>query len=109
MTPLLPTPNHYLHNLVTMTSSEATRLWRKAIKETFDCTCVYCGKSYELHELTLDHVRPRSSGGETITSNIVPACTCCNQRKGSEEWQGWMRTEFGVNRLREHVIRSHIT
>ena len=52
MTPLLPTPNHYLHNLLTMTSSEATRLWRKAIKETFDCTCVYCGKTYDLHELT---------------------------------------------------------
>jgi 5-methylcytosine-specific restriction endonuclease McrA len=108
MTPLLPTPNHYLHNLVTMTSSEATRLWRQAIKETFDCTCVYCGKTYDLHELTLDHVRPRSLGGETITSNIVPACTCCNQQKGSEEWQGWMRTQFGINRLREHVIQSHI-
>jgi hypothetical protein len=38
----------------------------------------------------------------------VPACTCCNQRKGSDEWQGWMRTEFGINRLREHVIQSHI-
>jgi hypothetical protein len=88
MTPILPTPDHYLHQLITMTSSEATRLWRK---------------------LTRDHVRPRSRGGETITSNIVPACTCCNQRKGSDEWQGWMRTEFGINRLREHVIKSHIT
>ena len=108
MTPILPTPDHYLHQLITMTSSEATRIWRKAVKDLFDCTCVYCGKTYDLHELTLDHVRPRSSGGETITSNIVPACTCCNQRKGSDEWQGWMRTEFGINRLREHVIQSHI-
>ncbi len=33
MTPLLPTPNHYLHNLITMTSSEATRLWRKASRK----------------------------------------------------------------------------
>jgi 5-methylcytosine-specific restriction endonuclease McrA len=41
-----------------MTSSEATRIWRKAVKELFDCTCVYCGKTYDLHELTLDHVRP---------------------------------------------------
>ena len=62
MTPLLPTPNHYLHNLISMTSSEATRLWRRAIKESFDCTCVYCGQTYDLHELTLDHVRPRSLG-----------------------------------------------
>ena len=43
MTPLLPNPDHYLHNLITMTSSESKRLWRRAIKEHFNCQCVYCG------------------------------------------------------------------
>ena len=56
MTPLLPNPDYYVANLITMTSSEATRLWRRAIKESFDCTCVYCGESYDLHDLTIDHV-----------------------------------------------------
>ena len=34
MTPLLPSPDHYLQNLITMTSPEAKRLWRRAIKST---------------------------------------------------------------------------
>jgi len=108
MTPLLPTPDHYLHNLITMTSSEAKRLWRRSIKEHFDCTCVYCGETYEINELTLDHVHPRSSGGDTTYKNIVPACSKCNQEKGSRYWQTWMRHAFGFNRLREHLILQHI-
>ena len=108
MTPLLPSPDYYLHNLITMTSPEAKRLWRRALKEHFGCTCVYCGETYDLSELTLDHVRPRTHGGETTNSNLVPACTHCNQDKGSDEWQGWMRTRFGINRLREHIIAQHI-
>ncbi|MAQ04427.1 MAG: HNH endonuclease, partial [Euryarchaeota archaeon] len=44
MTPLLPNPDYYLHNLITMTSSESKRLWRRAIKEHFNCQCVYCGE-----------------------------------------------------------------
>ena len=108
MTPLLPTPDHYIYNLITMTSSEAKRLWRRSIKEHFDCTCVYCGHTYELHQLTLDHVHPRSKGGEDISSNVVPACTKCNQDKGSQHWLSWMREQFGHNLLREGLILSHI-
>ncbi|BCV01147.1 MAG: hypothetical protein CM15mV40_300 [Caudoviricetes sp.] len=74
MTPLLPKPEHYLHNLITMTSPEAKKLWRRAIKEHFNCTCVYCGESYEFNQLTLDHVKPRCKGGESVTKNLVPAC-----------------------------------
>ena len=108
MTPLLPHPDYYLHNLITMTSSEATRLWRRAIKESFDCTCVYCGESYDLHDLTIDHVRPRSNGGETITSNCVPARRACNQDKGSENWEDWMLARFGLHPQRKQLIMDHI-
>jgi len=109
MTPLLPTPEHYLYNLITMTSSEAKRLWRRSIKEHFDCTCVYCGQTYEQNQLTLDHVLPRSKGGEDISSNVVPACTKCNQDKGSKHWLIWMRQTFGENQLREGSILAHIS
>ena len=81
MTPLFPTPDHYLYNLIAMTSPEAKRLWRRSIKEYFGKTCVYCGETYELHELTLDHVHPRTYGGEDITSNLVPCCKKCNQAR----------------------------
>ena len=107
MTPILPTPDHYLHNLIAMNSSMSKKLWRKALKEHFDCTCVYCGQTYELSNLTLDHVIRRSAGGETIASNIVPACQECNQKQASKPVKEFMRSTFGVNRLREYVILKH--
>jgi CRISPR/Cas system Type II protein with McrA/HNH and RuvC-like nuclease domain len=107
MTPLLPSPDHYLYNLITMTSPEAKRLWRRAIKEHFNCTCAYCGEHYDINHLTLDHVRPKSMGGEDLTSNLVPACQKCNQDKGSSNWLQWMRKTFGVT-PREQFILSHI-
>ena len=108
MTPLFPTPNHYLYNLISMTSPEAKRLWRRAIKEHFNCTCVYCGKTYDLQKLTLDHVHPRSRGGEDISSNVVPCCRDCNQAKGSEHWLSWMRAYHGFDPCREQRILEHI-
>ena len=109
MTQLLPSPEHYLHNLITMNSSMSKKLWRKALKAHFDCTCVYCGKSYELSQLTLDHVIPRSAGGETIVSNMVPACEKCNQKKASNNWKDFMKMTFNSNKLREYIIATHIS
>jgi len=90
-----------------MTSPEAKKLWRRAIKEHFNCTCVYCGESYALSELTLDHVHPKTLGGEDITSNLVPACVKCNQSKGSNNWLSWMRDTYGTTQ-REQLILRHI-
>jgi len=95
MTPLLPTPDYYLHNLITMTSSESKRLWRRAIKEHFNCQCVYCGGTYELQQLTIDHVRPKCRGGRDETANVVPSCRRCNQEKGSK--MGSFFATFSVN------------
>lgn len=107
MTPLLPTPNHYMFNMLTMTSPEAKRLWRKAIKEHFGSTCVYCGHHYEIEQLTLDHVHPKCKGGSTTTKNLVPCCKRCNHSKGSSNWLDWMRSTFGITN-REDLILSHI-
>ena len=90
-----------------MTSSEAQRLRRRAIKEYFNCQCVYCGETYELHDLTLDHVRPKCLGGQDLTSNLVPSCRECNQAKGSRNWLQWMRDTFGPTN-RETLILAHI-
>ena len=108
MTPLLPSPEHYLYNLITMTSSEAKRTWRRAIKEYFGKQCIYCGLTYELHELTLDHVHPRSRGGQDLTSNVVCSCRECNHTKGSDNWLTFLRANFENSILREHLIAEHI-
>ncbi len=44
--------------------------------------CQYCGKRFPTTELSLDHVTPRSQGGQSTWENIVCACVACNVRKG---------------------------
>lgn len=44
-------------------------------------SCQYCGAH---HDLTFDHVVPRSLGGVTSWQNVVAACAPCNVRKGSK-------------------------
>jgi len=45
--------------------------------------CQYCGEKKSAGELTLDHILPRSRGGDNSPVNIVTACVLCNGRKGS--------------------------
>lgn len=44
--------------------------------------CQYCGHQFPTSELSLDHVRPRSQGGEMSWENIVCCCVRCNVKKG---------------------------
>jgi len=44
--------------------------------------CQYCGKRFITSELSLDHVKPRSQGGDTTWENIVCCCVKCNVKKG---------------------------
>ena len=46
-------------------------------------TCQYCAKRPGSEELTIDHVLPRSHGGETSWENCVVACVDCNSRKAN--------------------------
>lgn len=45
-------------------------------------TCQYCG--VRTHDLTIDHVIPRSRGGLHTWDNVVAACRICNHRKGGK-------------------------
>lgn len=45
-------------------------------------TCQYCGAAPGRAYLTLDHVLPRSRGGQGTWDNVVTACRACNVRKG---------------------------
>lgn len=44
--------------------------------------CQYCGRNYPTSQLSLDHVLPRSRGGETSWENVVCSCVRCNTKKG---------------------------
>jgi 5-methylcytosine-specific restriction endonuclease McrA len=45
-------------------------------------TCQYCGK--QSRNLTIDHVVPKSKGGESTWKNVVTACEPCNKKKADK-------------------------
>jgi 5-methylcytosine-specific restriction endonuclease McrA len=46
-------------------------------------TCQYCAKRFSYVELTMDHIIPKSRGGDKSWSNIVASCKKCNSNKGN--------------------------
>ena len=56
------------------------RISRRALFARDGWRCVYCGTA--AGRLTLDHVVPRSRGGDSVWENVVTACAPCNLRKG---------------------------
>lgn len=45
--------------------------------------CMYCGGSFHRHDLSRDHVRPISQGGEDTWNNVVTSCKRCNNQKAN--------------------------
>lgn len=92
--PVYERVSDYLHNMSALTRGEARRQWRQSIKDAWNNRCAYCGKPpIDDDSLTVDHVRPKSSGGEDKTSNCIPACRECNQDKSSQQWVAWFRLQ----------------
>ena len=62
-------------------------LTRAALMRRDNYRCAYCGRRAE----TIDHVIPRSRGGQHIWENCVASCTICNHRKADRllEELGW--------------------
>ena len=58
-------------------------LSRRTVLARDHYTCQYCGTQPGKANLTVDHVLPRSRGGETTWENVVTACGPCNRRKGN--------------------------
>lgn len=46
-----------------------------------DKMCMYCGYKGPLHEMTRDHIIPKSRGGKCSWNNLTLSCRPCNQRK----------------------------
>ncbi|MBA4317814.1 MAG: HNH endonuclease [Flavobacterium sp.] len=55
-------------------------LTRKNILRRDHHKCCYCGRS-DL-QLTIDHIIPKSKGGDDSWENLVSACMPCNNKKG---------------------------
>lgn len=76
-------------------------LSRRNIMKRDDYTCQYCGSG---HNLTIDHVLPRSRNGKDTWENLVTACDDCNVEKGNRT-----PTEAHMPLMRDPFRPIHIT
>lgn len=67
-----------LNRFVRVPYHRRTPLNRRAVFARDLGACQYCGRAAE----NLDHVVPRSRGGDHTWENVVAACRRCNTRKG---------------------------
>ena len=77
-------------------------LSRKNILRRDGHRCQYCGRGDV--PLTLDHIHPRSKGGEDSWENLVAACVKCNNKKGDS-----LPEEAGMPLLRVPMKPNHVT
>ncbi|MCT1607637.1 HNH endonuclease [Nesterenkonia massiliensis] len=85
---LMPRPAVILlHQYVRVSRRRPSPPSRRGILRRDRRLCAYCGKS----AATVDHVVPRSRGGDSSWENLVACCSPCNVRKGDKtlEQLGW--------------------
>lgn len=64
--------------------SISVRLSRQNVFLRDDHTCQYCMQKFADKKLTIDHVVPLSKGGSHDWTNVVTACSSCNNKKGDK-------------------------
>ena len=67
-----------LRNYVKVPYARRVPLSRKTVFLRDDYDCQYCGRPAE----NIDHVIPKSQGGEHTWENVVASCRRCNTKKG---------------------------
>ena len=66
--------------------------------------CVYCESQANL---TLDHLRPASKGGDNRARNLVTACMDCNRERGARPWREYASKHVGaIGRIQRQRRRS---
>lgn len=65
--------------------------------------CAYCGGHFpNYHNLSKDHIMPKSKGGENAWMNVVTACKDCNSKKGNKTLK-----EAGLELLYVPYVPNH--
>ncbi len=96
-----PLPSIVRLNVFVRVPFKKIMLNRKNILRRDALRCQYCGRTDQ--PLTVDHILPRSRGGEDSWENLITACRRCNTKKGSRT-----PSEAGMTILSRPVRPNHI-
>ena len=72
---------------------------REYLLEKFHRKCVYCGKTNT--PLEIEHIIPKSRGGQSTVDNLAISCHECNQRKNDMTAE-----EFGYSGVQKQALKS---
>lgn len=67
-----------LHRYIRVPHSDHVAVSRRGVLRRDGHLCAYCGRT----ATTVDHIHPRSRGGEDSWENLVACCLVCNNAKG---------------------------
>ena len=95
-----------MFDLTCLSKQSAKRKFRKSIKYGWGGFCAYCRCN---RATTLDHLKPKSKGGSSLRSNLIPACRACNADKGSESWLVWFQRQQFYNIVAQELIEEWIS
>ena len=95
-----------MFDLSCLSKQVAKRRFRKSIKYGWGGLCAYCRCN---RATTLDHLKPKSRGGSSLRSNLIPACKACNHDKGSEHWLTWFQRQEFYNETAKELIEEWIS
>jgi len=73
------------------------RSWKK-LMDSHSWRCFYCGSKLRRQNRSVDHIVPRSKGGNNALKNLVPCCRSCNSRKRNKDALFWATNVFGVKK-----------
>ena len=95
-----------MFDLTCLSKQVAKRKFRKSIKYGWGGLCAYCRCN---RATTLDHLKPKSRGGNSLRSNLIPACHDCNHSKGSQSWLVWFQEQHFYNDVAKELIEEWIS
>lgn len=70
-----------------LTVKDVYEIIRHNIADNGIVSCIYCDKTLDNRNWTLEHIIPLSKGGSHTIRNIAIACRTCNQDKGSMSFE----------------------
>jgi 5-methylcytosine-specific restriction endonuclease McrA len=98
----VPMPSIVRLNVFIRVQYKTALLNRKNLFRRDGFRCQYCGRKDVL--LTIDHMVPKSRGGEDSWDNLIAACKSCNTIKGNRT-----PLEAGMPPLSKPIRPTHIT
>lgn len=75
---------------------------KRRVYERDNYLCVYCGDLGE----HIDHIRPKSRGGQDVFNNLATACQRCNFSKSNIDFMEWYLRQPYFNSVRAEHIKT---